>query len=195
MILWRHHRFPCYLPTVVPSSIAFALPVSSPEALQRHNMWVASCPAGHCAVFGRLTGFGHKVQSVAMAACSPPTAACETLPKTQRRSAPRHRGARPASASASSSSSVAPAPSFEQLYVGLAGVLAAPGASVLAAPTPLGRGLVATQPIAQGSALLSGGCSTLMQHYRGKSMPCLCTQGINAGALSISLLLQPTHSL
>lgn len=45
--------------------------------------------------------------------------------------------------------------SFEQLYGSLAGVLA-PGGAVAAAPTPLGRGLVAQAPISQGSTLLSG---------------------------------------
>jgi hypothetical protein len=45
--------------------------------------------------------------------------------------------------------------SFEQLYAQLAGVLAAPGATVVAAPTPLGRGLVATQGVQQGATLLS----------------------------------------
>ncbi|PRW59741.1 acyl-coenzyme A oxidase peroxisomal isoform B [Chlorella sorokiniana] len=48
----------------------------------------------------------------------------------------------------------ASAKSFEKLYDGLAGVLA-PGGAVAARPTPLGRGLVAEQPIAKGNVLLS----------------------------------------
>ncbi|KAL4459118.1 hypothetical protein ABPG75_013983 [Micractinium tetrahymenae] len=55
----------------------------------------------------------------------------------------------------SSVSETAATPTFEQLYMQLAGVLAAPGSTVAAAATPLGRGLVATQPIEKGTTLLS----------------------------------------
>ncbi|EFN53459.1 hypothetical protein CHLNCDRAFT_136721 [Chlorella variabilis] len=41
------------------------------------------------------------------------------------------------------------------MYNQLAGVLAAPGGAVAAGPTPLGRGLVATQQVTQGATLLS----------------------------------------
>lgn len=52
---------------------------------------------------------------------------------------------------------VATAPSFEELYDVLAAVLAGSGGgAVKAAPTPLGRGLVAVQPVPEGFTLLSG---------------------------------------
>lgn len=66
---------------------------------------------------------------------------------------------RPAASSAGAAPTSSTEPlvsnSFEQLYSGLAGVLA-PGGAVAARPTLLGRGLVAEQPVAKGDVLLSG---------------------------------------
>jgi hypothetical protein len=45
---------------------------------------------------------------------------------------------------------------FTKTYEQLAGALASPGGLVVAAPTALGRGLVATRAIEQGETLLSG---------------------------------------
>ena len=69
----------------------------------------------------------------------------------------RSRGGWASPVSALASHSTAAVQSFEQLYAGLAGVLDGAGGVVAAGKTPLGRGLVAQQPIAQGSTLLSGG--------------------------------------
>jgi hypothetical protein len=47
-------------------------------------------------------------------------------------------------------------PSFTKTYEQLAKALASPGGLVMAAPTALGRGLVATRAIEEGETLLSG---------------------------------------
>ncbi len=65
------------------------------------------------------------------------------------------RAVAPVAGAAATDSTAASCQSFEQLYAGLAGVLA-PGGAVAARPTPLGRGLVAEQQVAKGDVLLSG---------------------------------------
>lgn len=80
---------------------------------------------------------------------------------SRRRFAARRAAASATGAAATGSSAVA-SQTFEQLYAGLAGVLA-PGAAVAARPTPLGRGLVAEQPAAAGDVLLSGECNVTVK--------------------------------
>lgn len=107
-----------------------------------------------------------RLDRVAMVSCS--TSKCFTAQCASWRTTPRHQqpvgrsGAALQRAQASSSvSEAATAPAFEQLYSQLAGVLATPGSAVTAAPTPLGRGLVATQPVQKGATLLSGECDMM----------------------------------
>lgn len=61
----------------------------------------------------------------------------------------------PPDTAASSAAVAAPAPGFEQLFAGLAGVLA-PSAAVAAGATERGRGLVASRDVPAGAPLLSG---------------------------------------
>lgn len=75
--------------------------------------------------------------------------------RQQRQPSSRRLAGAPVISAAATDGSTTASRTFEQLYAGLAGVLA-PGGVVAARPTPLGRGLVAEQPAAQGDVLLSG---------------------------------------
>lgn len=96
----------------------------------------------------------HRRPAAAPAAAERPTAGGK--PRSAR---PRARRNAFAAAAASPSSpgltEQAEDPQFARLYSQLSGILA-PGGAVAAAPTPLGRGLVATHDVAQGATLLSG---------------------------------------
>ena len=98
----------------------------------------------------------------AFAHCGDPAAASGACREPR---GPRHGAARPSVPSRRLVAQASAAPvstgsssnsSVTDMYNQLAGVLAAPGGAVAAGPTPLGRGLVATQQVTQGATLLSG---------------------------------------
>lgn len=136
----------------LPSAALSALQFAARRLTAGLQTTMAACLSQPVACSGALQP--HRLQSCPETTrVSPPA----RPPQPSRRRAVALRAAASSAAAAATSSSGTSPSSFEQLYVGLAGVLA-PGGAVAARPTPLGRGLVAEQPVATGDVLLSGKC-------------------------------------